>query len=47
MSRHSPFKTSEGEARFMAAYNAAMKTWPVPYEEIDVQTLVDARGSVS
>ena len=31
-----PFKTPEGEARFMAAYDAAMKLWPVPYEEIEV-----------
>lgn len=32
----SAFKTPEGEARFLAAYDAAMKLWPVPYEEIDV-----------
>ena len=34
MSRPSAFKTPEGEAAFLAAYDAAMKLWPVPYEEI-------------
>jgi len=34
----SPFKTPEGEAAFLAAYEAAMNLWPVPYEERDVQT---------
>jgi hypothetical protein len=29
---------SEGEARFRAAYDAALKTWPVPYEQFDVPT---------
>lgn len=36
--RSSGFKTPEGEARFIAAYDAAMKSWPVPYDEIDVPT---------
>ena len=31
----SAFKTPEGEAAFLAAYDAAMKLWPVPYEELD------------
>jgi len=31
-----PFKTSEGEAAFLAAYNAAMRVWPVPYEELQI-----------
>ena len=38
MSQASGFKTREGEARFLAAYDAEMKRWPVPYEEIDVPT---------
>lgn len=38
MSHLSPFKTPEGEARFLRAYDAALKLWPVPYEEIDVPT---------
>jgi pimeloyl-ACP methyl ester carboxylesterase len=32
------FRTPEGKARFRAAYDAALKTWPVPYEEFDVPT---------
>lgn len=36
MSHTSPFKTPRGEARFLAAYDAAMKLWPIPYEEIDI-----------
>jgi pimeloyl-ACP methyl ester carboxylesterase len=36
MSHSSAFKTPEGEARFLAAYDAAMRLWPVPCEEIDV-----------
>jgi pimeloyl-ACP methyl ester carboxylesterase len=31
----SAFKTPEGEAAFLAAYDAAMTLWPVPYEELD------------
>ena len=38
MSPPSPFKTPEGEARFHAAYEAALKLWPVPYEELDIPT---------
>lgn len=34
----SGFKTSEGEAAFCAAYDAAMKSWPVPYEELEIPT---------
>jgi pimeloyl-ACP methyl ester carboxylesterase len=37
MSHHpSAFKTSEGEAAYRTAYNDALMSWPVPYEEIDV-----------
>ncbi len=36
MSHSSAFKTPEGETAFLAAYDAAMKRWPVPYEEMDV-----------
>jgi pimeloyl-ACP methyl ester carboxylesterase len=38
MSHASPFKTPEGEARFLAAYDAALKLWPVSYEELDIPT---------
>jgi pimeloyl-ACP methyl ester carboxylesterase len=38
MSHSSAFKTPEGEARFLAAYDAALKLWPVPYEELDIPT---------
>ena len=38
MQQQSPFRTREGEAAYLAAYDAAMKSWPVPYEEIDVPT---------
>jgi pimeloyl-ACP methyl ester carboxylesterase len=38
MSRPLAFKTPEGEAAFLAAYDAAMKLWPVPYEERDIPT---------
>ena len=36
MSQSSAFKTPGGEAAFLAAYEAAMKQWPVPYEELKV-----------
>jgi pimeloyl-ACP methyl ester carboxylesterase len=32
------FKTDESKARYMAAYDAALANWPVPYEELDVAT---------
>jgi pimeloyl-ACP methyl ester carboxylesterase len=32
----SPFKTTRGKAAYLAAYEAAMKLWPVPYEEMDI-----------
>lgn len=38
MSHPSAFKTLEGEARYLAAYDAALKLWPVPYDEIDIST---------
>jgi pimeloyl-ACP methyl ester carboxylesterase len=31
-----PFKTAAGEAAYLSAYDAAMKLWPVPYEEIEL-----------
>ncbi len=34
----SVFQSSEGQARFMAAYNAVLERWPVPYEELDIPT---------
>ena len=33
-----PFKTSSGKATFFTAYDALLKKWPVPFEEIDVPT---------
>ena len=38
MSHSSAFKTPEGEGSFLAAYDAAMALWPVPYEEIDIRS---------
>jgi pimeloyl-ACP methyl ester carboxylesterase len=38
MSHRCAFKTPEGEARYLAAYDAAMKLWPVAYDEIDIPT---------
>ena len=38
MFRPSAFKTAEGEAKFLAAYDHEMKLWPVPYEEVDVRS---------
>lgn len=38
MSHPSAFKTPEGEATYLAAYDAALKFWPVPYEERNIPT---------
>ena len=38
MTNFSTFKTPEGKAAYMAAYEAAMNSWPVPYEKIEVST---------
>jgi pimeloyl-ACP methyl ester carboxylesterase len=38
MTHPSAFKTPEGQAAFLAAYEAIMKLWPVPYEEIEIPT---------
>jgi len=38
MSRPSAFKTPEGEAAYLAAYDAAMKRWPVSYEEMEISS---------
>jgi pimeloyl-ACP methyl ester carboxylesterase len=32
----SPFKSTEGEAEYMAAYEATMRLWPVSYEPMDI-----------
>jgi hypothetical protein len=32
------FKSDEGRARYIAAYDAVLEEWPVPYEEIDLPT---------
>jgi pimeloyl-ACP methyl ester carboxylesterase len=34
----SAFTTAEGKARFLAAYDAALRLWPVRCEEIDIAT---------
>lgn len=31
-----PFRSAEGKAAFLAAYDAAMKTWPTPYDELEI-----------
>jgi pimeloyl-ACP methyl ester carboxylesterase len=36
--RPSAFKTPEGEAAYVAAYDASMKLWPVSYEEVEIPT---------
>ena len=36
MTHTSAFKTPEGEVAYLAAYEAAMRLWPVPYEEIEL-----------
>jgi len=36
MSHPSAFKTPQGEAAYLAAYDGAMKLWPVPYEEMEI-----------
>ena len=38
MSQQSVFRTPEGKTAFLAAYDAAMKLWPVSYEEMDIPT---------
>ncbi len=32
------FRSDEGEARYLAAYDAVLKEWPVPFEELDLPT---------
>lgn len=31
-----PFKSQKGEIEYLAAYDAMMKYWPIPYESIDI-----------
>ncbi len=38
MTQISTFKTPEGKAAYFEAYEAAMKLWPVPYEEMEIPT---------
>jgi pimeloyl-ACP methyl ester carboxylesterase len=38
MTHTSAFKTFDGETAFLTAYEAAMKLWPIPYEEIEIPT---------
>jgi hypothetical protein len=35
----SAFKTPDGEAKFVAAYDTALKRWPVTYEIVDARVL--------
>ncbi len=37
-SRLSSFKSPKGEAEYLLAYDAVLKLWPVPFEEIDIMT---------
>jgi len=32
------FRSDEGRARYLAAYDAVLKEWPVPFEELDLPT---------
>lgn len=32
------FNSSKGEAEYVSAYDAVLKLWPVPFEEIDITT---------
>src|SRR5262249_8331666 len=36
--RPMPFKTPEGQAAYLAAYDTAMGKWPVPYRELELPT---------
>ena len=36
MSHPSAFKTATGQVAYLAAYDAAMKLWPVSYEEVEI-----------
>ena len=38
MTHTSAFKTLKGETAYLAAYDAAMKLWPVPYEGVEIPT---------
>src|SRR5690349_9867784 len=32
------FRSDEGKARYLAAYDAVLREWPVPFEELDLPT---------
>ena len=36
--RLSTFRSSEGEIAYLSVYDAAMRMWPVPYDEMDVSS---------
>jgi pimeloyl-ACP methyl ester carboxylesterase len=39
MPEHSPlFKTPEGQAEYLTAYNATLQLWPIPYEDLYIPT---------
>ena len=38
VSQPSPFRTPRAEAQFRAAYDAALRLWPVSYDELEVPT---------
>jgi pimeloyl-ACP methyl ester carboxylesterase len=33
----SPFRSAQGETEYMAAYDATMQLWTVPYEQVDIR----------
>jgi pimeloyl-ACP methyl ester carboxylesterase len=47
MTRPSAFKSSEGEAAYFSAYDAAMNMWPVPYDEMDISNRFGATHLVA
>ena len=47
MTRRSTFKSSAGEAAYFAQYDAAMKLWPVPYDEMDISNRFGATHVVA
>jgi hypothetical protein len=38
MIQASVFKTPEGKAAYLAAYETALKSWPIPYEDIEISS---------
>jgi hypothetical protein len=38
MANPSPFRGPREQAQFTAIYDSAMRTWPAPFDEHDVET---------